>query len=148
MARSLDRASLETLTSTDQTYPDSTQQSGLPLSLDATSIPHVHFSTVMPPNENIPLSQAPPSLQPHTDLQLSSASSLEDGSGQVRTSSDIAQMLASLQSTGELTSFLQQQPALLQGILGNCTHNKPLTFFPTYTSHLPEVVRMSCIKVC
>ena len=123
MARSLDRASLETLTSADQTYPDTTQQSGLPLSLDETSIPHVHFSTVMPPSEHIPMSQAPPSLQSHPDLQLSSASSLEDGSGQVRTSSDIAQMLASLQSTGELTSLLQQQPALLQGTLDNHTYS-------------------------
>ncbi len=100
MARLLDRVSLQDV----DTSTGTTNNDGLPL------IPSVHFSTAMAPDGGTIVSQS----QAVSSLQTEAQASTFDES-QTR-SSDLAQMLASLQSTGDLSALLQQQPNLLQGM--------------------------------
>ena len=105
MARLLDRTSLQDVESSTST----SNNDGLPL------IPNVHFSTAMAADGGTIVSQSQAASALQTEAQ---ASTLDDS--QTRPS-DLAQMLSSLQNTGDLNTLLQQQPNLLQGDI-ICSH--------------------------
>ncbi|XP_064399615.1 uncharacterized protein LOC135346062 [Halichondria panicea] len=118
MARLLDRTSLQDVESSTST----SNNDGLPL------IPNVHFSTAMAADGGMIVSQSQAASALQTEAQ---ASTLDDS--QTRPS-DLAQMLSSLQNTGDLNALLQQQPNLLQELstiaaAGEVSSNpEPLSF--------------------
>ena len=136
MARLLGRASLQNLASSQSSSSIDTGQvsekasvinNDLRLNMENT-VPHVHFNTVIPQSDTsattmtsndptIPQTQSDSSAsQPYIMLSVADGTTQGGSSQSTATRNpDLMQVLSSLQN-GDLSSVLQQQPHLAQGM--------------------------------
>ena len=135
MARLLGRASLQNLASSQSSSSIDTGQvlekasvinNGLRLNMENT-VPHVHFNTVIPQSDTsattmtsndptIPQTQSDSSAsQPYIMLPVADGTTGGSSQSTATRNPDLMQVLSSLQN-GDLSSVLQQQPHLAQGM--------------------------------